>query len=700
MSYRVRGIDGRVLSALIFSCVALPAVGQGQEEHRQDGTPQAEPQRLEEISVSGEWLGPPTESSVATYPGARSIVTEQELQETGARNVEDALRDVPGVRVQDETGTGILPNIGVRGLNPLRSGQTLLLEDGIPLALAPYGAVGVSLFPVTQQTVQTIDVARGGVAVRYGPNNVGGLINFITRPIATTPEVGLKESLTIADNGNLLTDSYARVGGFINDSFGLQLQANRVDGETFRDGRSDTRAENLILDADWFLSDDIELKGRLQYYKTESQLAGALSPDAYREDRDQSRRPFDRFDADTVRGSLVYNQVFDNNSEFNWSNFAHRSDRSFTFGVPLQAGEQADRIFESPRHFDVFGTEPRYTFTLGRTIPQKITFGARYVREDSQQDVNSRDLGTSERSVIRDFDFDTNAYAIYVSDTVSLLNGRLKVTPGLRYEDVSQDFVDQQNGTRTGNDTEDFLPGIDIGYQWTDGLFVFANVHRSLRPVQFVQITRGGDIESERATNYEIGARLKPVSTVDAALTYFRLDFEDQIAFDATAGRFNNLGESLHQGIEAQAQWRPAEINDLSLNASYTYLDTEQRAGEFAGNELPFASEHQVSLGARYRVGPLSLNLNGLYVSPAFTDAANTRDEGASGTVGEIPAYWLVDAQATVALRWQKTPVKLSLGINNLLDEDYYFRGVDFSFGRLPAPGRAVITSLEINFGG
>ena len=561
MSYRVRGIDGRVLSALIFSCVALPAVGQGQEEHRQDGTPQAEPQRLEEISVSGEWLGPPTESSVATYPGARSIVTEQELQETGARNVEDALRDVPGVRVQDETGTGILPNIGVRGLNPLRSGQTLLLEDGIPLALAPYGAVGVSLFPVTQQTVQTIDVARGGVAVRYGPNNVGGLINFITRPIATTPEVGLKESLTIADNGNLLTDSYARVGGFINDSFGLQLQANRVDGETFRDGRSDTRAENLILDADWFLSDDIELKGRLQYYKTESQLAGALSPDAYREDRDQSRRPFDRFDADTVRGSLVYNQVFDNNSEFNWSNFAHRSDRSFTFGVPLQAGEQADRIFESPRHFDVFGTEPRYTFTLGRTIPQKITFGARYVREDSQQDVNSRDLGTSERSVIRDFDFDTNAYAIYVSDTVSLLNGRLKVTPGLRYEDVSQDFVDQQNGTRTGNDTEDFLPGIDIGYQWTDGLFVFANVHRSLRPVQFVQITRGGDIESERATNYEIGARLKPVSTVDAALTYFRLDFEDQIAFDATAGRFNNLGESLHQGIEAQAQWRPAEIN-------------------------------------------------------------------------------------------------------------------------------------------
>ncbi|WP_353254198.1 TonB-dependent receptor [Salinisphaera sp. PC39] len=106
------------------------------------------------------------------------------------------------------------------------------------------------------------------------------------------------------------------------------------------------------------------------------------------------------------------------------------------------------------------------------------------------------------------------------------------------------------------------------------------------------EIARDVDIESERVTSYEISARLKPASTVDTLLTYFCLDFEDQIAFDATAGRFSELGESLHQGIKAQAQWRLAAINDLSLNASCTYLDTEQRASEFAGNEPPFASEH------------------------------------------------------------------------------------------------------------
>jgi len=165
------------------------------------------------------------------------------------RNVEDALRLVPGVRVQDESGTGILPNIGVRGLDPRRSQRTLVLVDGIPIALAPYGQTGLSLFPLTMQTVESIDVARGGVAVRYGPNNVGGVINFVSKPIPETFSTTLKEALTIAsETGNVLTDSYLRVGGFVNDRLGLQFQANTVLGDSFR-AHSDTEVENLTADA-------------------------------------------------------------------------------------------------------------------------------------------------------------------------------------------------------------------------------------------------------------------------------------------------------------------------------------------------------------------------------------------------------------------------------------------------------------------
>ena len=139
-----------------------------------------ETKQLKEVIVSADWLGAPTPEAAKKHPRARSVVTSHELTETGARTVEDALRNVPGVRVLDESGTGILPNISVRGLNPLRSEQVLVLVDGMPISLAPYGQTGLSLFPLTINSVEAIDVARGGVAVHYGPNNVGGVINGIS----------------------------------------------------------------------------------------------------------------------------------------------------------------------------------------------------------------------------------------------------------------------------------------------------------------------------------------------------------------------------------------------------------------------------------------------------------------------------------------------------------------------------------------
>lgn len=131
--------------------------------------PDQEPAVLEEMTVEGDWLGVPTKDNVRTYPGSRSMVTDTKLQQAGARTLEDALRLVPGVRAQDETGTGILPNIGVRGLDPRRSSRTLVLVDGIPIALAPYGQTGLSMFPLTMQTVESVDIARGGAAVRQIP---------------------------------------------------------------------------------------------------------------------------------------------------------------------------------------------------------------------------------------------------------------------------------------------------------------------------------------------------------------------------------------------------------------------------------------------------------------------------------------------------------------------------------------------------
>lgn len=653
--------------------------------------------RLNEVTVTSDWLGAADKESVKAYPGGRTVVTGEDLAQTGARNLEDALRQVPGVRVQDESGTGILPNIGVRGLNPARSQRALVLVDGIPATLAPYGQTGLSLFPVTMETVESVDVVRGGAAVRFGPNNVGGVINFVSKAIPYRPGVALKETLTVAENGNVLTDTYLRAGGFLSNTFGLQLQGNMLRGDSFRE-HSDTEVNNLVLDADWLIGAGGELKGRLQYYDTDTELPGGLSPQAYEQDRFQSQRPFDKFEADTVRGHLIYNQGFGNLGELNVAGFAHASNREFTVGIPFDPAKTPTDVQKSPREFLVYGVEPRFTLTSATgPLGHKITVGGRYLREESDQEVNKRNLATGAYTVTRNFRFETDAVAAYANDTVSMLDERLKVTPGIRFEWAEQSNRNNLTGVEATNATSDILPGLDVGYEiWKEKLFLFGNVHKSLQPVQFTQITLGGDVGTERSWNYEAGARLTPLKGLDATFTWFRFDFDNQIEFDNVAKLYRNLGEARHQGFEGEVAWSPSYLPGLDLKGGYTHVDTEQLTGQNKGKELPFVSRHQLALQGNYRIGGFNLNLNGTYASSAFADAANTEAEDTTGTIGKVPAYWLWNAQVTKDFRMRNAAMQAALAVNNIFNEDYFFRGVDTSNGRVPAPGRAVMLSLQM----
>ncbi|MDF0751552.1 TonB-dependent siderophore receptor [Marinobacter sp. 71-i] len=660
------------------------------------------PTQLPGLQVTADWLGPPTEESEKTYTGARTVVEEEDLQDRGALNLEDALRRVPGLQVLDETGTGVLPNIGVRGLNPLRSERLQMLVDGYPIAIGPYSNVGVSLFPVTLPSLEAVDIVRGGASVHYGPNNVGGVVNFVTKPIPAETSQTLRERVTIAEEtGNVFTDTYYRVGGRATDKLDLQLQANVQRGDGFRD-HSDTEVDNLILDARYYLNDRHELASQLQYYRVDAELPGALTPDAYEQDRTQSQRPHDKYEADMTRATFTWTYTPADNVEFQWRNFVHDADRTFFFGQDLisgghwaDPGADSTHVADSPRLFTVYGTEPRIAINYGR---HDIMLGARFVSEDVEFDVNRLEFASGTRSVARDWHLDTRAKAFYVSDTMSFLDNRLTVMPGLRYEDVDMEFRDNLNGNSEENHAEKLLPGLTVGYQASNDLFVFANSQRSLVPVQIAQTTREGTVANETAWNYELGARLQVTPALQSSATLFRIDYEDQIQFNRTTSRFENLGETRHQGVELSNRW---DVNSQwELGLGYTYLDTEQRTGDNESNELPNAPTHKVSADAVYSYQAWDASLNWVYVSSSFSDADNTEEETSNGSAGELPDYHLVTARVG-----RDFPVggdrvlNLGLAVNNLLDEDYYFRGVDVSpVGRVPQPGRSFILEAQLDF--
>lgn len=664
------------------------------------------PTTLAPIVIQGDVLGAASDEEVRTYAGSRSTLDAGALKKASVRGLDDALQRVPGVKIFDETGTGALPQISVRGLYESRSGRLQALSDGIPLALAPYGQTGLSLFPMTLATIDRVDIVRGGAAVQYGPNNVGGVINFISKPIPREFQTTLQEKTTFNAGGRQLWDTYLGTGGYLTDNFGLQLDVNTLSGEYGR-GHSETDIQNYRLRGQWNIDDDRDLSFGIQRYKADMDLAGALSTRDYKHDPRQSTRPLDRFEGDTNRVWGTYTQQlgaigpFDSVA-FSWTNFAHDSYRNFVVGLPFTPQDTPITKQDGPRNFKVWGTEPRISAAIdGERVSQTWLLGARYVSEDIDYKVDRENLATGVTTPFRDWSFDDDARAFYISNAIALFDQRLTITPGVRYENARMDYRDGITGVSRKNTAEEWLPGLTVGYQANDQWYLYANAQKSLRPPQITQIVKEGDVGAELAWNYETGVRYTPWEGLRVDLGLYRIDFDDQIVYDATTDRFDNIGSTRHQGLETELFWTPKAMRNLELHASYAYLDAKQRNGDFKGNEVPYSSRHQFNVDGRYHFAEhWTYSLDSLYVSSAYTDAANSGEENATGSVGKIPAYWVWNTAIEREFKLADHSVlTASAGVSNLFNRDYYFRGVDTSpWGRQQAPERSLTLGVNYRF--
>jgi len=682
-------------------------------------TQAAESEKIDTMVISASVLGNSEVEQIRTYQGNRSIMTSEVLEKTSARSIDTALQQVPGIKVHDETGTGVLPNVSVRGLDGSRSGYSQFLLDGIPMTLAPYGHTGQSLFPATLKMVDRIDIVRGGAAVQYGPNNVGGVINLVSKPIPEQWQSSLNERITFWGDGNTLYDTYLSTGGKVNDHFAARLSANFLGGESFRE-HSDTDVQNWMLQTDWQINDKQSLETTMQYYDAQTELPGALDTAAYQEDRNQSLRPNDEFAADTTRISMKYNHLLGevgiaDYAEFDVIAFAQQSKRDFQWDFYNASKDtdgdlgshwgdttqEATDLRTSPREFKVYGIEPRATFYIDGPISQDWIVGSRYVNEDINYQLKQTDKVTGVTTAPRDWHMDTYAMAYYASNKLGFFNDSLTVTPGLRYEDVRMKFTNVGQNYAQKNHVQEILPGLTLGYEFSEQWFTYANAQKSLRTPQISQLwPKEQTLDSEISWNYETGVRFTPTKSSNLNLALYRIDFENKIQYDSNLGLFVNIGETRSQGVEVEGQYSPVAIPELTLRGAYNYLDTEQLDGEFSGNELPFASKHQVSASAFYDYSGVDLGLMAYYYSKSFADLANSVAENSSGTAGQLPAYTVVNLSLSTQLYKKETQaLTVGLAVNNLFNNEYYFRGLDVSpAGRVAAPGRSLTLDLGYEF--
>ena len=679
------------------------------------------------VVVAGEIAG--SHERLRRFPGAVDIIERETLDKSRVMTTSEALRKVSGVHVRDEEGFGLRPNIGIRGLNPTRSTKVLLLEDGIPLTYAPYGDNSSYYHPPIDR-FERLEVLKGGAQIAYGPQTIGGAVNYLT-PRPPTQPTG---SLTLMGGNRDYFNGHGSYGATLGRT-GFLLDYMRKQGDGSR--------ENLnfkLNDVNGKVVQGIgasqTLTFRGNYYSEDSNVTySGLRQDEYL--ANPRANPFrnDFFYADRYGASATHAVAMSGNAAMTtnlyWNSFrrhwwrqsSNSNERPNDAGDPLCGGmanlNTTCGIQGRLREYYAWGIEPRLTVhhrAFG--VASETDFGVRAHFENQDRLQQNGDIPGARSGVLVESNLRTNAaYATFAQNR--FLFGGWTVTPGVRLEHVRYARTNRLGNAGAGvsGDTQltRVIPGLGVSHTTGEQVTLFAGVHRGFAPPRTEDIisNAGGviDLDPELSWNYEAGVRstLRPGVSVDA--TVFRMDYENQIVPASLAGgvgaALTNGGATLHDGLELRAQIDTAPItasaHDVYLRVAYTYLPRAEFSGRrfsnisgfgatsVSGNRLPYTPEQMAVIGVGYAYSTLDMRIEAVRTSDQFTDDLNTLTPTADGQRGLIPGYTVWNA----AVNYTVSRSTLFVTVKNVFDELFI---VDRTRGILPGSPRLVQAGVRVGF--
>jgi Fe(3+) dicitrate transport protein len=685
------------------------------------------PQNVAEVvSVTSNYLAGTSEALEQT-PGSLQILDRQTLENARVFDFSEGLRKVSGVNVRDEEGFGLRPNIGIRGTNPTRSTKILLLEDGIPLAYAPYGD-NASYYHPPIERFDSIEVLKGSGQIGYGPVTVAGVVNYLTPNPPEKPTFSLKLIGGNRDffNGNAnFGTTFGKTGMFVN--------FNRKQGEgareNVRSGLNDLSTKivqrlddrNILTIKYSHFNED----SRLTYSGlTEAEYAANRRGNPFRNDSTNFFR--EGFSVAhtavlTSRASLTTKAYTSYFSRDWWRQSSNSAQRPTRLNIDADCRLMADLNTTCGnegrlRDYRVYGIEPRFDwqFDLGGGRSD-FSAGFRYHYENQDRRQLNGDLPTSREGVLAESNVRRNtAVSGFLQNR--FIFGDLAITPGVRIEKIKFERINRLTSASGETGLTQVIPGIGIAYNFKQKTTVFAGVHRGFAPPRTEDIisNSGGvvELDAELSWNYEIGVRSRIIKGVNLEATFFRNDYENQIVPASVAGGsgavFTNGGRTLHQGIEFAGQFDSASVFNTGYNfylrSSYTLLGTAEFRGirnssvggftnvSVTGNRLPYAPKHLLNAAVGFAYRNFDVFLENNYLGAQFGDDLNRVNPPANGQGGLIPSQIYFNTTANYKVEKWKTTFFVTA--KNIFDRTFI---VDRSRGILPSSPRLLQAGFKLN---
>lgn len=312
---------------------------------------------------------------------------------------------------------------------------------------------------------------------------------------------------------------------------------------------------------------------------------------------------------------------------------------------------------------------------------------------------------------------------IFLKDTISLLEDRLKLDVGFKGLDIDYeisgfrnpaDFINRRQPTITDGWKDLFLPQVGAVWSVTSRDQVFASYSENMA------LPRGADDifslasplapgpAAETAKNYELGVRTNR-PTFNASLVAYFTKFSNRLQSFAspvpgsttTETFFQNVGAVEAHGAEFSGQWKPEFLGGkvyFNTNLSYNISEFQDNFATFAiaGNRVPDFPKWVFQGGVTFEPAPGAiLNLSARSISKRYTNFINSETTGGYTIFN---AY--IDLGDGVDWGYLKN-VKARVNVDNLLDEDY-LGTISTTISTLaafrPGPRRTVQVTLSTEF--
>lgn len=578
------------------------------------------------------------EQVAAGLPYALSVVTAEDIRRSGARNVPDALRLVPGVDVAETSF--INSAVSVRGMHGILTREVLVLVDGRQIFDSLFGGTLWGNWPFAIEDIERIEVIRGPGGVIWGANAMNGVINIITK------DPGDEPGLTVTGGGGSRGWHKEHTGySYADEKLQLRVSGEYEAGDGFIRGGSFVRSldDNMkagranvkaIYDAGPY--DRITLSG-----------GSAIT---------------DGFPA-TPLASLTRTRNGETQASYIQTKWDHTiaEDNRFQLGAYVNDYHGSPAVHAIDYRYQQLGLQFSHSFSPAHN--HTLTWGI-----DGKADLT--DAGNADPYMLTKRFVSTGIIGLYLQDEWRFAP-RWQLTMGGRLD--YEFYAGFQPSGR-----------IALSYDLADDALVYAAVSRAVQipPAgsRFLNIpflgglgamTSNADVKSEYLISYELGYRATLFEKLRMDANLFAHSYENLTELRWKLGppgllrmNFQNGYDAWTYGLELESQYELSERITLLGNYTLELLEDSGPAS-FEDSDYMSIPKHKFMLGVRYDpTDDLHLSSHLYYV-----DHVSAPNPLIPFIRSNVPSYLRWDVRAEQEF-WDDR-ASIAVGVRNLLDNHH-----------------------------